>query len=283
LFRAARGPVYQVLQNAGTDVRLGADGFQITSVIGTGAGPLFGCDVIANATVDPQAGIATDPQFAFPPERVFKSPIILDATIPCFGSRLNGGRGGVCIGPDCDSDCRCVSGACVAFTIDEGVPITESTDGVPSASLVTSIPPLPEGSFCSNLAGKETYAFGGSGPTTSTRQCQPAPPDGFVLRSTPSTFSGGAAGTTIIFAYDTPLASLFAAGSAGFEIDEDGNNVICPNRPGALHVGRSQSNPVEAPEIRYTANGGVSFDFDNDNTIDKTVSTCVPSALLQCR
>lgn len=258
LFRSQNGKVYQLIQNFGSGGSFGAEAVQVTTLVGAEAGSVGQCANAAGATSDPQAVTAAEAGRAFPLSSVFKSGIVPFTTQePCFSEsavvndKLDGR---VCLGPDCvDGGCSCPAGGdCVAFTLTDGTVLTAGSPGIPAATLVEPLAELDDP--CSGFAGRATYRFGQSGPTTSTRQCTEAPADGFRL----------AAGEAVVFAYDTPLAALFNAGFAGFPVDVDGANTLSGCVRGGetvLHFGRAAFDSVPAPVVTFR-DGGVAFNFD---------------------
>lgn len=278
LLRSANGKVYQVLQNAGSEFDLGAEYVRITTLIGSEAGSVGNCANSAGATSDPQAVAAAEQGQAFPPQSVFKSARIPFVNAPCFSRSGADFDGRVCVGPACvPGTCVCPQGAaCVAFTRAEGDPITALSAAVPPATLVSSLQPLADP--CSGFEGRATYAFGSDAPTVQTRQCDPVPADGFTLPN----------GSSVVFAYDIPLTSLFTAGVGGFPVDEDGNNLIgCENGPNqVLQLGRSDMQAVPAPLITFLDSSRVQFDFDGDGAPEQTTTAqqrCRVAALSACR
>ena len=290
VLRSSNGTSYQVLQNSGSDLSLGAESIRVTTVVGSVGGSVGSCDNSAGSGSNPEAVAAAAAGQAVPPVQVFKSARIADATVPCFNQNANNGDGGVCIGPaiapgmepptGCTADCQCLGANCSAFTITNGTVITTASADVSAASLV-NVPALD--APCSGFAGRSTYSFSNLTPTTETMQCTDAPADGFSLPSATSLFAGGTTGTTVIFAYNTPLISLFNAGSAGFPIDVDGTNQVgCTGMNQVLNLGHSNLGSVPAPQIAFTANRGLAFDFNGDRVVDKAVSTCQIPALAKC-
>jgi hypothetical protein len=265
VFRAANGQVYQVLQNVSAGADLGAEAFQVSSVVGSAG-------VVGAYSQEPSIGysgltaVAVVGGQAIRSDLILKSPVIQQdvSQPPCFSSA---GDGSVCVGKDCATDCGCPSGgACDTFSVGEGTPITTSTD-TPAALFVGALQTAIQ-----NLDGGATYAFGPSGPTTEADTCQPAPADGFAL----------GAGNSIIFAYETPLATRFTVGYAGFPVDQDGQNPFgCPAGtlvgagPAIAHL------TLPPPMIEFTAQGGIAFDFNQDGLVDSTVATC-QQTVAQC-
>ncbi len=282
LFRAANGPVYQVLQNAGTDADKGADAIQITTLAGSLANAVDQCAAAAGPTIDPQAVTGAPPGQVLPLAAVFKSERIGDAGLPCFNGSSDGGDGRVCIGPDCATDCACRTADCATFGIGDGSKITAESRDVPRAALVPALDRIEPP--CSDFTGFATWRFGASGPTTQLAQCAPAPADGFLLPVAASEFRGGTRGTTLVFAYDTPLLSAFNAGAAGFPIDVNGSNPVgCQGPDRVLTLGRAVLDGIPGPRIIYNPDGGVGFDFDGDGRIDKSDSSCRTGALAACQ
>ncbi len=279
LLRGLRGPVYQVLRNVDTAVDFGSDAVQVTTLVGAADGSVAACENIAGATSDPQAVVAAEVGKSFPLTRVFKSGLIPFDSLPCFNRNARAGDGRVCLGPECNpGDCTCPPGEeCREFSLQQGAPIVEATEGIPAAELVSSLPELNDP--CSGFRERSTYRFGNTGPTTEIRQCSALPPapvgDGFRLEN----------GSSVIFAYDTPLASLFNAGAGGFPVDLDRQNLLrCDGPNSVLHIGRAALDSVPAPLIQFSMGGGVLFDFDADGIADRTVPSCRDlSALSQCK
>ena len=279
LFRAANGHVYQVLRNAGADADEGAESVRITTLVGS-TGAASACESSAGGGTDATA-IAAAASEPFDLASVRKSAIIADATPPCFNGNAEGGAGSVCIGPDCGrTDCACESGArCAAFSLHDGTPIAQETDGVPAAQLVDlrSQGAGPCGGFA--------YAFGTAAPTTHAPECAAENvEEGFSLPVAASQFSGGTDGSTIVFAYDAPLLSDFRASHAGFSVDLDGKNRIgCSGSNRLLGLGIADTDRTPPPRVGFTSDGGITFDSDGrDDAVDGAVATCRFPALAAC-
>jgi hypothetical protein len=285
LFRALNGQVYQVIENLGSQIDLGAEGVRVTTVIGSEAGSVGGCENTAGGTSKAQAVAGAEGGTAFPPDSVVKSRIIPyvaggAADNVVFNRNSRSGNGQVCIGPDCLAGASCGGTArCRIFSTDSDPPPQSITaesgdsDDIPAAQLVDPLP-RPEDP-CSGFGGRAAYRFGTSGPTLETQQCAMVS-DGFVLET----------GQSMIFAYDTSLAALFNASVSGFPVDLDGKNEIsCPNQPGqVLHIGLSELDAVPGPRITFTSAGGVDFDFDDNGTRDGGVGSCESLQVLsQCK
>ena len=268
IFRATDGTVYQILQNVNANADLGAEDFQVTTLVGSQV-DAEGCSGPAGGAFDASAVVAALFGPAFDPGRVTKSSRITDVSPPCLDPESNDGAGSVCIGPDCTSACTCPDGGnCTAFTLAAGASATTATD-IPAASLVSLTAPEKA---CSGFAGGMTYAFGAEGPTIEAGLCAPVPVDGFALPN----------GTSLVFAYHVPLGTSFFLGSAGFPIDRDGQNPFkCPANT-VLATGRASPDLIPPPSVQYTASGGVDFDFNRDGLIDQSVSTCEDPALILC-
>ncbi len=267
VFRATDGTVYQILQNVNANQLLGAEDFQVTTLVGS---QVEAEDCSLSGAFDAFAVSAS--RFAFDPGRVVKSTRIADATgsPPCINPQGNDGAGGVCIGPDCSSTCTCPSGGtCTAFTKAVGTSLATATD-LPAASLATlSLSTL--GQVCSGFAGGKTYTFGTGVPTTEAKNCDPVPADGFALLN----------GKAVIFAYDVPLGTSFSLGYGGFPIDRNGQN-LSHCLANTVLTGRSNHELIPAPSVQYTGSGGVDFDFNQDNIVDLQVATCEAATLLLC-
>jgi hypothetical protein len=289
LYRATNGQVYQVLQNVNDLSNFGSDALQITTLAASEAGAVGQCSFTAGAEALPQAVAAIERTMPFPVERIFKSALIRGAAEPTWnrnGGESQGGMrndGAVCIGPGCLTNAVCPAAAdCVAFTIagPGSTPITQATSnefgGIPGARLV-EVPRIEESSVgCLNLGNVVTLAFGSDAPTIEIAQCSPFPSasnnDGFRL---PNGFS-------IVIAYQASFSSLFNAAVAGFPIDTDNNNIVCPagQAPRVLHLGESELGSVEAPTIRFQQSLAgapqVVFDFlGGDPAGMQTVTGCV--------
>ncbi|MBI4515694.1 MAG: right-handed parallel beta-helix repeat-containing protein [Deltaproteobacteria bacterium] len=279
-FRAANGQVYQVLQNtlapdSGGDTVIGAEDIRLTTVVGSFSPDLGGCFKLRRA----QAFVATESGAAFPLDRVFKSPLIADASPPCFNANGAGGNGTVCIGPDCTIDCTCAGGAnCTTYSIG-GTKLSAASPNIPAATLAD--PLSVAAGACSGFAGGATYGFGTLAPTTEVPQCSPAPADGFTLPGAPSALHG-AAGSTLILAYDTPLLAPFGIGSAGFALDSDRSNADGCSGAQPVLAGVIQANSIPPNRIEYTAARGVQFDFNGDTLTDKSLTACDAPSLRQC-
>ena len=267
LYRAANGQVYQLLQNIDADVQNGADGVQVTAVVGS-EDVVAACSSSASTTLhSPARAILVAPGGqAFPPEAVFKSPLVSSAAPAIFNPNGNSGNGILCVGSDCSADCTGpASPTCTAFTITGGTPITTATDDVPAASLVDV------GDTCSAFPSQATYRFGSTGPTTEAAACAASPADGFRLPS----------GTSVIFAYDAPLTTHFEAGVARFAVAGSESDQCTTGQLLGI-ASASVADRVPAPRVEYNGDGGVQFDFNSDDTVDKTVGSCEDVSLRSC-
>ena len=278
LFRAANGPVYQVLRNAGADADEGAEAVRVTTLVGS-TGAASACESSAGNGVDATA-IAASASAPFDVGAVRKSAVIRDATPPCFNGNAEGGDGSVCIGPDCGTDCACEPGErCAAFTFDAGVAITQATEEVPAAE-IADLRDLGAGP-CSGFA----YAFGTAAPTTRAAECAADESgEGFALPVEASRFTGGTEGSTIVFAYDAPLLSDFRASHAGFSVDLDGKNRVgCSGTNTLLGLGIASTDRTPPPRIGFTSDGGITFDLDGrDDLLNGLVETCRFPVLAAC-
>ena len=273
LYRAARGQVYQVLQNPGAAASLGAEAAQITTLVGAAAS-VAECANAADALSPPQAVAAATGGRAVPIEMVLKSPRLAGATAPCFNRNAEAGSGRLCFGTGCTADCACPAAApCASFALADGVPLTQASADVPAAGLVAALPPLADP--CSGFAGRSTYRFGSGGPTTQTQVCGSAPVDGLRLPN----------GSSVAFVYDSAPLALFNAGFGGFPVDLDGQNTIgCAGPVGAgrvLNAGNADQLTAAAARIEFAA-GAAAFDYDGDQRPDKTLSDCAAGPLIAC-
>jgi len=238
--RADSGHVYQVLQfAAGADLGTGLDEVRVTSVAALTNG------IPAETCATPIDGQLRSPVEAIaygfvggyrPIEQAYKSSRIADASPPCFSDSANGGLGRVCIGPGCDHDCACPDdSACAEFSIFDGTAIDTATPDVPAAGVAL---PLFRQQVRCRLSQGVAYSFAADGsPTTQVGLCGTAPADGFRLAGSPSAFSGGVAGTSVIFAYQAMPDEAFSVGAAGFGIDVDGVNPYGCDAPGRVVAG----------------------------------------------
>jgi hypothetical protein len=272
-FRAANGQVYQVLQNPAGNPELGTEDVRLTSLIGS-ADAVARCDAAAGSAFPAQAIVAAAAGQAFALEDVVKSPIIADASRPCFNGNAVGGDGSVCVGAGCTADCRCPGGGCATFSIATGTPLGQG-GGVPPATLVAGLGEI--GDPCSGFVGLQTYAFGATQPSTEAALCSAVPADGVTLR-------GSGSGQTLILAYAAPFAVGFNIGSAGFAVDADGSNPVqscgAPNR---VITGLSNRTQLAPPLVRFGDAQGVEFDFNADEVIDRAVSRCGDLAVAPCQ
>jgi Bacterial TSP3 repeat len=262
--------VYQILQNRGPDTGIGSEEFQLTTIAGS-TDAIGACSGNPGENLDAEAVVAAATGRAFPLDGTVRSGMIERADPPCFNPNAEGGRGRVCIGSGCTSDCICLAALdCFAFTTGDGVPVTSDADGVTALGLVD--PLTVSGARCAGFSGGATYSFGSGGPTTSAPACTPVPTDGLRLPATPS---------TIILVYASPLTVPFALGSAGFAIDTDGANV--EGCDGGVITGiATNQNKIPPPRFDYTAFAGVTFDFNGDSITDKVLPSCLNATLSQC-
>ena len=268
VFRAANGTTYQVLQNVAAAAALGAEDFQVTTLVGS-ADALGACEVQAEPGVSGEAVVAAVSGAAIGSGLVVKSSHIADVSVPCFDPR---GDGAVCIGAECTNACQCPAGAaCALFTQADGFAVARPTTDIAPAKVVADLTDL--GKFCSGFQGAMTYGFGLGGPTTQASLCAPVPQDGFALPR----------GTSVIFAYQTPLATRFSVGYAGFPVDRDGKNPFMCHRDTVVGAGPAVPHEtLPPPMVRFTSGGQVAFDFNQDAVIDRVARTCEDTALFQC-
>ena len=235
-WRSDTGQVYQVLQHrAGDDLGVGIDEVRITSV----AANSTAANTCRSPPMTPNPGtmfeaLAYGPLSGGRPlDLAFKSRLIADASDPCFSSSAEDGTGRVCIGPSCASDCSCADGAsCTVFTLSDGIPFATATPETPAAHLVT---PLTLSQTHCSVASETTFGFGTSSfLTTRAELCSPAPSDGVRLAGSPSAYTGGTAGTSVVFVYDAMPDELIAVAAAGFGIDTDGRNPFDCDAPGRV-------------------------------------------------
>lgn len=277
-FRAANGPVYQVLQNVDGAKSLGAEDVRITTVVGS-LDSANGCSGQPGGV--PEAVVSAVAGKAFPLSGVFVSDVFSHATAPCFNPNAEDGTGVVCIGPDCNpGDCVCMGNNCDTFTIRNAASLSSGTAGIRPASLVDMLSGQGNSVCRSTAAGSAAYGFGSTNPTTALPAlCAPVPTDGFTLHR----------GETAIVAYDAPLLTRFDAGSAGFFVDHDGQNTAsCTGTDRVVGTAQIDSNPIPPPRVRFTRAGGLEFNFNGvfdangRDVIDKGFASCLPPVPLQC-
>jgi hypothetical protein len=274
-FRAANGQVYQVLQNPAGNAGLGTEDVRITTLIGS-TDAVARCDASAGAGSPAQAVVAAATEgMAFPLAGAFKSELIRDVSVPCFNPNGEDGNGTVCLGR-CSADCRCPSGGCAVFSIDNATPLSAASAGIPGAAA----PTLGEiGDACSGFSGLPAYAFGTDTPTTAAALCAAGPADGFTLTSS----SGTTPGVTLIVAYAAPFAAPFHIGSAGFAIDANGSNPVRPcGGSNRVISGLSNRNELPPPLVRFAERQSVEFDFNGDKLTDKSLTQCLERAVVPC-
>jgi len=271
--RAANGQVYQILQNADGDATLKTEDVQVTTVVGSDARDAGGCFALSQV----QALVAAGPGNAFPIAAVRRSPLIADASPPCFNPNGSDGNGAVCIGPECTTDCACAAGGrCTTFTFDAGAPLATGTEGVRGATVDRL---MSVAAPCSGFQGRDTYGFGTSVPTTGAGVCSSAPDDGVTLGKVPSVFQS-VDGSTLILAYATSLTAAFDTASAGFAVDRNGD-AGCEGSDTVI-AGVIAAHALPRPNVRFGATGSVAFDFNADKRVDKVFSSCRAVSLSQC-
>lgn len=279
VFRAAGGEVYQVLQNAGGDSQFGGEDFRVTTLAGSAVG-VARCDFQSNGSLPQIAAVAGIDLDA--PTDVFRSGRIADATAPCFAPDANGGRGRVCVGPDCAPapDCSCTDGAdCATYSIGGATLAAGGEPGIPSGRTVGA---GDLSASCASLVdGRSAYAFGAGEPTTEVEFCAAEPDDGLLLPKTASAFSGGADGSTLIVAYDAPFGARFLTGAAGFAIERVGGSADgCA--PGETLMPSIVRGTTSLPPRVSFAGRRVELDFNADLRADLPADSCEDPALIRC-
>ncbi len=249
-WRADNGEVYQALQfRAGEDLGSGLEEIVVTSVVASGSAATSCATPIGDGVLrSPVEAVAFGPVAGlWPLAMSYKSPLIADASPPCFDGSAAGGTGRVCVGPGCTEQCACVGDAdCFEFTRRDGVGLGEATSGVPRAQLITGL--RLRQSVC-HADNSFSYGFGAASEiTTKTRLCGEPPVDGFRLTGSASVFDGGTPGTTIIFAYQSMPADLISVAAAGYGIDSDGVNPVGCRTAGRVVAGLEAS-AVDDPVV----------------------------------
>ncbi len=258
VWRSAAGQAYQVLQyRAGDDLGTGADELRITSVAANSFSAGACGNPPATSPGNTVEALASGPiGGARPLDLAYKSSLIADASEPCFSASANDGLGGLCIGPGCDGDCHCGDGAdCVAFSVIDSTHLGVATPDAPAAQLIVPLTSPP--SHC-DVPNHVSYGFGTSAIlTTQAIICDAAPADGVRLPGTPSTFAGGRAGTTIVFAYEALPQETVSIAAAGFGIDSDGRSPFDCDLPGrvvaSLMAADNQAPPPPPPPLVITS------------------------------
>ena len=249
-WRADNGQVYQVLQHRdGEDLGIGIDEVRVTTIVAntfsaytcvSPVNPLDPNDALEALTSGPIGG-------RLPLDRMFKSRLIADASEPCFSNSAVDGLGSICIGPACDGECACADDAeCQVFTIADGVALDTETTNL--AAVMEHLPFSVQQAECAT-AGSVSYSFGSNGsPTTQVERCTMAPADGFRLPGSPSIYTGGVAGTTIVFAYQVAPEEDIYLSASGFGLDNDGDNPFGCDAAGMV-VGAIEANGEGEPVL----------------------------------
>ncbi len=246
IFRAMNGQIYQVLAHAASaDAGIGIEEVRVTTIAASATGTALGC-AFPGDTSPPTAAEAwafSAPAFIVSDLSLIRSSAIINgAGAPTFN---NSGDGAVCVGPGCQPDGSCVGGAsfCTVFTASAGNLITGAplnAELKPSLAATTNCPFGTQASYSFNT--------GGGDPTRVSDLCVTPGADGFVLNSSPSGFTGGIAGQTIILVYDNAPTDPFSIAVGGFGVDTNGDSAgICPGLSNVVLNGISDQDTAPPP------------------------------------